>query len=81
MHTGLLQTITGMRKGSRTGDDYPYIATLANPKVFDFAGSIPTQYTANWDNDIYIKFELSGIAMNQNVSEAMQIGIEEMPPL
>ena len=30
---------------------------------------------------MYIKFELAGIALNQDVSEAMQTGIEELPPL
>lgn len=78
---GLLLRITGVRKGSQSGEDYPYIASLANPKTFINAGKIPTQYTADWDNDVYIKFELAGIALNQDVSEFMQIGIQEMPSL
>ncbi len=79
--TGLISQISGTRKGSRTGDDYPYIASLAQPENFGEAGKIPTRYTANWDNDIYITFELAGITLNQDVSEAMQTGVQEMPHL
>ncbi len=79
--TGLLQRISGTRKGSRTGGDYPYIASLSQPENFGEAGKIPIRYVANWDNDMYIKFELAGIALNQDVSEAMQTGVEELPSL
>ena len=79
--TGALHQITGKRKGSRTGGEYPYIATLTHPKNFEVAGQIPSRYTANWEGDTYIKLELAGIRVNQDVSVAMQTGVKEMPPL
>lgn len=79
--TGLLHQITGTRKGSRTGIEYPYMATLTHPRNFAEMGQIPTKYTANWDGDIYIKLELAGVKVNRDVSTAMLTGVKEMPPL
>jgi hypothetical protein len=79
--TGFIQKIIGTRKGSRTGGDYPYIASLAKPNNYGKAGNIPSQYTGNWDNDLYIRLELAGTILNQDISAAMQTGVEAMPPL
>lgn len=79
--TGLLYRISGTRKGSRTGEEYSYIASLSQPRNFENAGKIPTQYSANWDNDIYIKLDLAEVKMNQDISEALQKGVEELAPL
>jgi hypothetical protein len=76
--TGNLASISTMRKGSRTGDDYPYQADLNLSKNVDPEIYLPTRYTGDWDGDIYIKLELVGLHMNQPISEAMQTGIANM---
>lgn len=73
-----LQTITSTRKGSRTGNDYPYQATLRQPKDLPEIGSIPTLYTAEWDHDVYLKLQLSGVHLNQDIDESMQLGAVEL---
>lgn len=76
--TGTLNKIIGTRKGSRTGGDYPFEATLLEPKNFEGIGDIPTRWIANWDNDFYLKLNLTGINLNVDIEPIMQTGIEEL---
>ncbi len=76
--TGTLIKISGTRKGSRTGGDYPFEATLLEPKNFDGIGDIPTRWIANWDNDVYLKLNLTGINLNVDIDPIMQTGIEDL---
>jgi hypothetical protein len=76
--TGTLTSLTSTRKGSKTGGDYPYQAALSKVRSFEGAGQIPTQYIANWDNDVYLKLELAGIQMNQDIADPMQIGLVDL---
>ena len=77
--TGKLNKIISTRKGSRTGGDYPFEATLLEPKNFENSGEIPTRWIANWDNDVYLKLDLSGINLNVDIEPVMQAGIEGLP--
>ena len=73
-----LQTIRSTRKGSRTGKDYPYQATLRQVENLPEIGSIPTLYTAEWDHEIYLKLRLAGVHLNQEIAEALQAGAVEL---
>jgi hypothetical protein len=77
--SGQLRSIDSVRKGSRSGDDYPYQATLGPTVMIIEESRVPTSYTGDWDHDVYIKLELAGMQFNQDVSEAMQIGIGDLP--
>lgn len=77
--TGKLNKIITTRKGSRTGGDYPFEATLLEPKNFGESGEIPTRWIANWDNDVYLKLDLAGISLKVDINPVMQGGIEALP--
>lgn len=77
--TGHVTKIISTRKGSRTGGDYPFEAALQEPKDFGTAGSLPTRWIADWDNDIYLKLTLAGIDLNTDIESVLQGGIEELP--
>jgi hypothetical protein len=74
-HSGTLQTITTTRKGSRTGQDYPYLAHFTLPRAIAEIGTISTHFVGDWDQDVYLKLDLAGIKLNQDISETMQAGI------
>lgn len=76
--TSQLESIRSTRKGSRSGDDYPYIASLSRPKQIYEDFNTPTAYTGDWDHDVYIHLELVGMQFNQDISEAMQTGIVDL---
>jgi hypothetical protein len=73
--SGTLQTITTTRKGSRTGEDYPYQALFNRPRALPDVGTISTHFVGDWDKDIYLKLDLAGIKFNLDLSEIMQAGI------
>jgi hypothetical protein len=75
---GLIQTMTSTRMGSKKGKDLSFIATFSQPRSFDLLGKIPTRFTASWDNDLYLKLELAGIRFNQEISDVMQAGLEDL---
>jgi hypothetical protein len=76
--TGLLQSIRTHRKGSRSGQAYPYTATFNTPLDFENTGILPARFVGDWDGDVYLKLELAGIHYNQDVTEAMQTGIADL---
>jgi hypothetical protein len=76
--TGGLSSINTFRKGSRSGDDYPYLTSLSRFKLINGEQTLPTSYTGDWDRDVYIKLELVGMQLNQDVSEAIQTGIADL---
>jgi hypothetical protein len=76
---GQLKSIHTTRKGSRSGDEYPYLADLNQPRKIIEDRILPIAFTGDWDHDVYIKLELAGMQFNQDISEAMQTGIEDLP--
>lgn len=73
---GVLKKIQTVRKGSRSGDDYPFIVELRSPRHFDQMKPVPSKFVALWDKDIYLKLELSGICLNYDIQSVLQQGIE-----
>jgi hypothetical protein len=76
--TSMLASLISTRKGSKTGGDYPFQAAFSQVRSFEGAGQIPTHYIANWDNDEYLKLELAGIQLNQDITDPLQIGLVDL---
>jgi hypothetical protein len=73
--TGVLSQIQTLRRGSRSGDDYPFLVDLRSPQRMD-AQILQSNYTATWDNDVYLKLKLAGICYNYDLQTVMQQGVE-----
>jgi hypothetical protein len=72
---GRISEIQTLRRTSRGGNDLPFHVLLSQYQPFGEGIMLPGQLEAAWEDEYYIRLQISDVIYNGDVTEAMENGI------